>query len=189
MRMDINITKFILVALLLTFCASTSAQETIPEDTLITFDRRPNFFALCPFYKLTISADGTVELEPKGFSGEFKEKVITHKVIKSKISQEQLRQLISEFEKIDFYSLKSTFESPVKNTQDECPEHWTDSAKTITSITIKGKTKQVEHYHGCRGAAAMEKLTNLENKIDEIVNIKQWVDCDKGKNRILLPIQ
>ncbi|MDQ4122238.1 MAG: hypothetical protein M3209_12430 [Acidobacteriota bacterium] len=136
-----------------------------------------------------ISADGTVELEPKGFSGEFKEKVIIHKVIKSKISKEQLRQLISEFEKIDFYSLNSTFESPDKNSQSDCPELWFDSATTVTSITIKGKTKQVEHYHGCQGSEAMKKLTNLENKIDETVNIKQWVDCNKGKNRITISNQ
>jgi hypothetical protein len=189
-KIEILAIKAILLTLLvMIFCPFTSAQETIPEDTLIILERKPGFHVLCPFYKLKIFGNGMVELESKGFSGEFKEKVITNKVIKSKISQEQLMQIISEFEKIDFYSLKSTSENHTNNSQNDCPEYWFDSATSITTFTIKGKTKQVEHYHGCRGSVTMEKLTDLEKKIDEIVNIKQWIDCDKGKNRISISNQ
>lgn len=129
------------------------AQQTIPNDTLITLERDPDFFGKvgespCPFYKLTIFADRKVELEPKEYNHNAK-KLVFGEVIKSRISEEQLKELIAEFEKIDFYSLKSTFENK-ENSLDVCPKYGTDSATTKTSITINGKTKQVEHYHGCR---------------------------------------
>lgn len=158
----------------------------IPEDALITLERKPDFFSSCPFYKLTISADGTVGIEPRAYNNEYKEKVVSGNIITSRISQEQLKQLISEFEKIDFYSLKNTFDDPSKNNRNDCPTHVFDSSTTVTSITINGKSKEVQHYHGCQGTQALAGLTNLENKIDEVVNIKKWFDCDRGKNRINL---
>ncbi len=179
---------FVLFFLFLIFSYSFG-QQTIPKDTLITLERNPGYWGMlgdsCPFYKLTISADGTVELEPKDYK---EHKVITSKIIKSKINQEQVKQLISEFEKIDFYSLKSTSERK-ENTQEDCPEYGTDDVTATTSITVNGKSKQVEHYHGCRKTDALTKLVNLENKIDETVNIKQWFDCKDGKNRITLSTQ
>ena len=66
---------------------------------------------------MTISADETVELELKDY---YEYKVFTGKLIKSQISQNQVKQLVSEFEKIDFYSLKSTFENEQINK--DCPE-------------------------------------------------------------------
>ena len=180
--------NFLLVLFFISLLSNYSfAQQTIQTDILIILERNPGYWGRtgsrpCPFYKLTISADGTVELEPK----EYKEhnKVVTGKIIKSQISQEQLKQLVLEFEKIDFYSLKSTTED-VYN--DDCPQNATDDTTVFISITVNGKSKKVEHYHGCRGTEALTKLTYLENKIDEIVNIKQWFDCYNGKNRITLP--
>jgi hypothetical protein len=52
---------------------------------------------------------------------------------------------------------------------------WTDLPSAYTSITIDGRSKRVEHYHGCKGAEILERLTGLENKIDETVNTKQWI--------------
>jgi hypothetical protein len=167
------------------------AQVSIPKDTSITLDENPGFFgfmASCPFYKLSISADGTVELEPIVYKNENEQyKVISGKIIKSKISPNQLNQIIGEFEKVDYYSLKNTFESTSKNNQTDCPQYIPDAPIFRTSITINGKSKSAEHYRGCRGTASLSKLTNLEIKITEIVNINQWFDCYMGKNKINLP--
>jgi len=158
----------------------------IPADTLITLERRPDFFSSCPFYKLTISADGTVAIEPKSYNNDYREKVVSGNIIRSRIGQEQLKQLISEFEKIDFYSFKNSFEDSSKNNRDDCPIQISDSQTTVTSLTINGKSKLVEHYHGCQGTQALSGLTGLENRIDEAVDIKKWFDCQGGKNRINL---
>jgi hypothetical protein len=182
------IKNFLLIAFFLSAASGYSlAQAAVPDDTLITLARNPgiwgiNGIASCPFYKLTISADGTVELEPREYK---KYRIVAGKIIKSRITPEQLKQLVAEFEKADFSSFNSTFEN-TSNSEADCPEYLADAVTAVTSLTIKGKTKQVEHYHGCRNTEALAKLTALENKIDEIVNIKQWFDCYGGKNRINL---
>src|SRR5688500_16460453 len=91
------------------------AQQIIPNDTLITLERDPGFFgkigeAPCPFYKLTIFADGKVEIEPKEYKDNAA-KIVSGEIIKSRINNEQLKELTAEFERIDFYSLKSTSEN------------------------------------------------------------------------------
>jgi hypothetical protein len=182
------IKKFLLVSFFLSLlCSYSFAQQSIPKDTLITLERDPGYFGQigtypCPFYKLTIFADRKVQLEPKEYC---KEKILIGKIIESRISREQVKQIISEFEKIDFFSLKSTSENN-GNSPGECPQYGTDASTAFTSIIINGKTKRVEHYHGCSGNESLSKLTALKNKIDEIVNIKQWFDCHLGKNRINL---
>lgn len=172
-------------------CSYSPAQQT--SDTLIILERDPGFWgragqppADCPFYKLTIFANGNVELEPKNVK---EYKVLTGKTLKSRISKKQLKQLVSEFEKIDFYSLNSISEKGGGADRGDCPQYGTDGATSITTINFKGKTKRLEHYHGCSGTEVLLKLTNLENKIDEVVNTKQWFDCYGGRNRLNLPTQ
>jgi hypothetical protein len=153
------------------------AQQSIPEDALITLERNKGFFGFlhpCPYYKLSISSDGTLVLEPKSYDKE--NKMVAGEIIKGRISPEQMKKLIAEFERVDFYSLKSIFENQVNSTGD-CTEFWTDASTVITSITFQGRSKKVQHYQGCRGNDSLLKLTNLENKIDEIVNTKQLFEC------------
>ena len=160
------------------------AQNSDPNNILITLERDPGYWgrvgvATCPFYKLAIFDNGTVELEPKNY---VEYEIVIGQIIKTQIRQEQLEQLIAQFQKIDFFSSKSTFENR-QNSREDCPQYGTDDVTAKMSITIDGKTKLVEHYHGCGKTEALSKLTDLENKIDEIVNIKQWFDCFDGKNR------
>lgn len=172
-----NATKFILsFSLLLIFGAFTFAQQTIPEDTFITLERSP-CYGSCPFYKLTISADGTIEFEPKSISDDYK--LVSGKRIKSQISQDKLKQLISEFESIGYFSLENRYGSVDYKQDKNCPEMWTDYPTAITSITLNGKSKEIDHYHGCQGSEVLEKLTKFEDKIDEIVNTKQWLKLNK----------
>ncbi len=185
--------NFLLVSLFLFLqFAYSFAQQNISDDTLIILERDPRYWGWdshstpedCPFYKLTIFANGNVELEPKYYK---ENKILTGKIIKSRISKKQLKQLVSEFEKMDFYSLNSTFENK-PNSREDCPQSGSDGVTVITALTLNGETKRVEHYHGCRGTEVLLKLTKLENTIDEAVNIKQWFDCHNGRNRINLPL-
>jgi hypothetical protein len=166
---------------LLLICNYSFAQQTIPKDTLIIFEPNPGFFAFmspCPFYKMTIFADGVVELEPKYYKNENEQsKLVTGEIIKSKITEDEVKELISEFEKIDFYSLKDKYDTGMDNSFDHCPIYLTDSSKAIISFTSNGRTKKVEHDHGCSGTTVLYKLTNLENKIAKTVNIQKWLDC------------
>jgi len=121
-------------------------------------------FGTCPMYKLTIDSDGTVT-----FVGERFTKTIGEAT--GKISPNDFRQFVSEFEKINYFSLPDSFlpGTPV------CPERVTDMPSANTSIRLKGKTKSVSHYHGCGDSGVLPKLTALENKIDEVAGTQKWI--------------
>lgn len=143
--------------------SQASAANDIPKDLFITLERTL-CYGFCPSYKLTISADGSVVFEGR-------EHVKKPGVSKSHLSQVELRQLVAEFEKADFFSLRNRYHEPA----DGCDAFVTDNPSAITSIRINGKTKTVDHYYGCRGPKAIEVLTRLESRIDEIANTAQWV--------------
>jgi len=137
----------------------------------MTLERFP-CFGTCLTYKLTISVDGSVLFEPKeDFT------VVSDGVIKSRINKDQLVQIISEFEKIKFFSLKNTYGRSWKlKSSKTCPEVRTDRSSAEISFRMKGKKKKVWHYHGCQGTETVEKLSELEDRIDEIVNTEQWLE-------------
>jgi hypothetical protein len=147
-------------------------QETIPSDTLIILERTV-CFGTCPAYRLTISADGKVVFEGKEF-------VRVKGIAEDKVSQIQLRQLISEIEKADYFSLKDQYSSE----KDGCKASWTDYSSAITTVKLNGKAKTINHYHGCRdetldrspGEVYPKQLFDLENKIDETVGTKKWLE-------------
>lgn len=167
--------------LLILFCsAGVLAQQEVPKDLRITLERFP-CYGNCPFYKLTIYSDGTVVFLPKSIRKDYKKgyKEVAGKIRKGRISQEQLGELISEFEKINFFALEDQYGSTDYKPDKNCPEMWTDHSSAETSITINGKTKTVNHYHGCQGSDLLRNLTQFETRIDVIVNTNQWLVSNK----------
>jgi hypothetical protein len=145
--------------------------NAIPADTLITLERGA-CFGPCPIYKLMISADGTVVFEGK-------HNVKTTGLAKGRVNQERLRQLISEFEKIDYFSLSDSYGEVAvidKPSKVRCPEFSTDRPSATTSIRVNSRSKSVYHYYGCEGIEKLRELKALESKIDEVADSKQWVE-------------
>jgi hypothetical protein len=140
--------------------------QDIPKDLKITLERT-ECFGFCPAYKLTIIADGSVVFEGRRF-------VKQEGVTISSVSPERLKQLMAEFERVNFFSLEDDY-SEIRLS---CP---TDQPSAITSIMIKGKSKTVNHYLGCLEPKVPKGLTELENKIDEIVNTAQWLPDKKER--------
>jgi len=130
------------------------------ENLMITLERTA-CFGTCPIYKLTIKGDGTVIYEGERF-------VNVTGTQTTKISSDKIRELVDEFYKSGYFSLK---ESYTKKCDIRGCMHVTDLPTTITSITIDEKTKRVENYFG-----APEKLDELQNKIDDITNSKMWIE-------------
>jgi hypothetical protein len=77
------------------------------------------------------------------------------------LSPAKIQDLVTAFEQASFFTLT-----------DYTHEDTTDSPSVITSITLNGKTKTVNHYYG--DSSAPQALFDLESKIDEITNSKQW---------------
>jgi hypothetical protein len=143
----------------------------LDKDTEITL-QRTTCFGTCPAYKVTIDATGGVVFNGSKMireNGNITPQPLGTK--NSRISQEQLQELIAEFDRIDYLSLKDAYKEG-----SDCPTYSTDSPSAITTIKTNGTTKSVNHYAGCEGSAALKDLTALERKIDEIVNTKQWLN-------------
>lgn len=126
------------------------------EEPVITLERT-SCFGTCPVYSLTINGDGTVVYVGEDFVKTKGEKETT-------ISIDAVNQLVLEFEKADYFSLNDSYTS----------FGISDMPSANTSISIGGKTKAIKHYLGDRSAP--QQLTELENKIDEIVNSAQWIE-------------
>ena len=151
----------VVTMLILSVCCAGCSRTQTPqlgdiEDIVITLERTVCFGA-CPDYTLTIHGDGTVTYEGRQFVRTQGTRTIT-------ISEEKIRQLLSEFQRVDYFSLDDSYEEFMA----------TDMPSAITSLKANGKTKTVRHYHG--DFSAPEKLTELEDRIDEIVNSDQWLE-------------
>lgn len=133
---------------------------TLPVITL----ERTRCFGDCPAYKISIYGDGLVLYDGKDF-------VKIKGDADGRITKEQVQQLVREFEKIDYLKLDDDY-TEGKN----CPEYWTDHPSAITTLSRDGNTKRVTHYYGCHGLPVLDQLTALENKIDEVVNTKRWIE-------------
>jgi Domain of unknown function (DUF6438) len=129
---------------------------------VITLERTICFGA-CPVYKLTIFSDGLVHYQ----GTKFVKKIGS---ASGRISRTKLNQLLQRFEEINYRTLPEDFTPGTP----QCPQMATDMPSAITSLTRDGKTKTVRHYHGCRGLSTLERLTELEDKIDQAVNTKKW---------------
>ena len=121
-------------------------------------------FGTCPMYTLTIKGDGSVIFDGKRFTK-------TTGVATGKIRQDDFRGLVSEFGKINYFSLPDSYTPGTK----ECPRMITDMPSANTSIRVNGKAKSVAHYHGCGTEGALAKLTALEKKIDEVAGTQKWI--------------
>jgi (2Fe-2S) ferredoxin len=153
----------LLVVALLTGCirlaekdgASKPSSPVTHEDLVIKLERTA-CFGKCPVYSLMIKGDGTVIYAGVDF-------VKTKGIQETKISMDAVDKLLMEFEKSDYFSLKDSYTGFGKS----------DMPSANTSISLGGQTKAIKHYHG--DLTAPKQLTELENKIDELVNSTQWI--------------
>jgi len=148
------------------------------KDILISMEKTA-CYGNCPVYTLVILSDGTVVFNSPMYFAKEDTKNIQKSLrpIVSKITETQLKQIIEAIEKADYFSLKDKY----KNVTDGgCPTFATDSPTVFTSVQINNKKKSIEHYLGCLTVGTDSKiypkeLTELENKIEEIVNPQQWL--------------
>jgi acetamidase/formamidase len=133
------------------------------SDDLITLERTA-CFGTCPIYQVTIASDGAVTFEGRQYTK-------TKGIAKAQISSDDFRQLVAEFEKIDYFSLPDNYAPGTA----VCPQMITDLPSAITSIQLNGKAKGISHYLGCGNSGALPKLSALERKIDEVAGTEKWI--------------
>jgi hypothetical protein len=128
------------------------------KDPVVTLSRTA-CFGTCPVYTLKIFEDGSVVYEGREFVKKKGE-------VRGQIRKKAVEDLVTEFMKIDYLGIKGNL---------ECREWATDMPSAMTSLSWKGQTNAVKHYHGCWGTELVKQLTQLEDKIDAAVNSKQWI--------------
>ena len=131
------------------------------ENVLITLERTP-CLGRCPVYRVSIAATGTVTFEGEA-------NVETLGVATARIGEEEVRDLIAEFERAGFFSLAERYTYG----EAACGRYVTDNPSAITSITIGDRSKTVQHDYGCSGVP--RQLTELEARIDTVAHSSRWI--------------
>jgi hypothetical protein len=115
----------------------------------------------CPAYSVSIDETGTVKYEGIA-SVKVRGKHIHH------IAAEQVKELVGEFYKSDFFSLEDRYiQKKLENGLVETIDH---SNATTISIIIDGKTKSVYNFYG-----APQELIDLQRKIYETSKVARYV--------------
>src|SRR5262245_29900439 len=82
--------------------------EEIPGDLVIVLEKGI-CFGPCPAYKLTISANGSVEFDGRSY-------VKKKGIVKAAVSREQLKHLVAAIEKAKYFTLRDRY----VNKEDGC---------------------------------------------------------------------
>ncbi len=115
----------------------------------------------CSEYSVTISGYGTVTYEGVAAVNVLGKQIYS-------IPPDQVRELVNEFYRADFFSLRDRYTS--KDNGDGTLTMVDHTAPVTVSIKVKGKTKKVYSSYG-----APEKLQEVEKKIYEISGIGIYV--------------
>ena len=127
---------------------------------LISLERRP-CYGTCPVYTVRVDDTGLVAYEGMKF-------VARLGTVTDTASRDSVRVLAAALANAGFFDLadRYLFGEPT------CLRYAADAPIVITTITTGGRTKRVEHDHGCSGVPP--QLTELENRIDDAIVTRRW---------------
>ncbi|MGI8469825.1 MAG: DUF6438 domain-containing protein [Pyrinomonadaceae bacterium] len=161
----------ILFLYLILICSCKNADNTKPKSLTLTMKMHTMIARPCINYTLDIEPNGKIVFVKDCYYLEGNRKY------ESQLSDLQLKEITEEIEKTDFFSFANTYNSESRN----CSQYSTDSPIVTLTVNFNGKQKTVEHNWGCwvnnwfGKENALQPLTDLENKIDEIVETKRWI--------------
>ena len=127
---------------------------TPPQDVIITVERTM-CFGWCPDYRLSIYGNGKVVYEGRNYV-QVEGKRTTY------IPRSKVRELVAEFEKIQFYEFEDKYIFGAS-----------DLPSVLVSIDLEGRSKTIDMY----GAEmiAPEEIAYLIKQIEEAANVTRWV--------------
>lgn len=131
----------------------TNSKTAIPKDLIIELSRTMCPGA-CPDYSVFIYGNGRIVYEGRRY-------VAVKGRQEGWISRAQVKQLLDQFYKANYFSLKERYDALAS-----------DGAITKTSILADGKTKEVVNYYPSQ---APEELYQLEKMIDKTSQSERWV--------------
>jgi hypothetical protein len=161
--------KLSLVLLLTAACASkkdvapvegSAAPQTGRPMSAITLERT-SCYGHCPVYTLAVSPEGKIT-----YQGTANVKHVGS--ASGEVPATRVSALLDELDKAGYFSFADRY-TP---SEPSCGRYATDLPGAITSATLDGRTKRIEHDQGC--GAAPEALVVLERRIDDVLGSSRW---------------
>ena len=188
-----KVSKFLfgIVIFLAAYCQMSAqsilTDSKIPKDLIIKLTLSSTI-QFSSEYDLKIVADGTVYLEDRSHNlplgpnlstlliiNSGKNKTERPKVpkLKDKLSEKQIRQIISEFKKSGFFEMNESYYGDPTLKEGTCVNH---AYTKVLSISANGKTKSVAFFLGCSYGEnlPLKSFLKLYDKIDkELSGVKK----------------
>lgn len=140
--------------------SDSSAAASATAAPAISLERTPCFGG-CPVYSVAVSPSGDVTYEGKANVRQLGK-------ASGKVPQKQVEALLVELEKAGYFSMANRYAA----SEPTCGRYSTDSPSVITSVTVRGRSKRIEHDYGC--GAAPGSLVVLERRIDDVLGSGRW---------------
>lgn len=120
---------------------------------------RTRCFGACPAYTVMVYEDGSIVFNGIDFVSNTGEHSAT-------IDPDLVQQLADYIVEAGYFDLEDSYTN----------REATDMPSAITAVYINGETKQINHYYG--DFSAPEVLTEIETRIDEVLNTERWINAE-----------
>ena len=127
----------------------------------ITLERGP-CFGTCPVYSVTLDGSGAVLFEGRRF-------VADTGISTGKVPPARIDSLVAELAAGGYFDFAARYRAG----EPGCERYATDLPSVITEVRAGGRSKRIEHDHGCMEAP--EALTALEGRIDSVAGVARWI--------------
>jgi hypothetical protein len=141
--------------------AAESSSGAVGTDSVVVALERGPCLGTCPVYRVTIARSGAVRFEGRRF-------VRDSGRVMGAISRAAVDSLLAELEAGGYFELADRYVPG----EPGCGAAATDLPTVITEVTWPGRTKRIEHYHGCADRPAA--LSALERRIDDVAGTDRW---------------
>jgi hypothetical protein len=127
----------------------------------ITLERGP-CFGTCPVYSVTLDGSGAVLFEGRRF-------VADTGVSTGSVPPARIDSLVAELTAGGYFDFADRYGAG----EPGCEQYATDLPSVTTEVRAGGRSKRIEHDHGCMEAPPA--LTALEGRIDSVADVARWI--------------
>jgi hypothetical protein len=141
---------------------SATAEPTSADSAVrITLERGP-CFGTCPVYSVTLDGSGAVLFEGRRF-------VADTGISTGKVPPARIDSLVAELTAGGYFDFADRYRAG----EPGCERYATDLPSVNTEVRAGGRSKRIEHDHGCMEAPAA--LTALEGRIESVAGVARWI--------------
>lgn len=140
---------------------SGAGQARADSALRITLQRGP-CFGTCPVYSVTLDGSGAVLFEGRRF-------VADTGISTGSVPRARIDSLVAELIAGGYFDFADRYVAG----EPGCERYATDLPSVITEVRAGGRSKRIEHDHGCMEAP--QALTALEGRIDSVAGVARWI--------------